>query len=100
MLNRKIPGMIGFKPEKSKTARAAGIVPIVEAGNVFLPSSASWLDAFINEFSLFPAAKNDDIVDSVGMAINYMSQRSVPVMTEVSWGRGISLPDSVNRQEI
>lgn len=100
MLNRKIPGMIGFKPEKSKTARAAGIVPIVEAGNVFLPASATWLDSFVNEFSLFPAAKNDDIVDSVGMAINYMSQRSVPVMTEVSWGRGIAIPDSIRRQEI
>ena len=100
MLNRKIPGMIGFKPEKSKTARAAGIVPIVEAGNVFLPTSASWLDSFVNEFSLFPAAKNDDIVDSIGMAINYMSQRSMPTMTEVSWGRGTAIPDSVRRKEI
>jgi hypothetical protein len=46
----------------------------------------------MNEFSLFPAAKNDDIIDSIGMAINYMSQRTVPVMTEVSWGRGTALP--------
>lgn len=92
MLSKKIPGMIGFKPEKSKVARATGIVPIVEAGNVYLPASAIWLDTFINEFSLFPSAKNDDIIDSVGMAINYMSQRAAPVMTEVSWGRGIALP--------
>jgi predicted phage terminase large subunit-like protein len=99
MLQRKIPGMIGFKPEKSKVARASAIVPIVEAGNVFLPRSASWLDSFINEFSLFPAAKNDDIIDSVGMAINYMSQRTVPVMTEVSWGRAAALPVSHYRVE-
>jgi predicted phage terminase large subunit-like protein len=94
MLSKKIPGLIGFKPEKSKVARAAGIVPVVEAGNVFIPASASWLDIFINEFSLFPAAKNDDIIDSVSMAINYMSQRSAPALTEVMWGRGITLPDS------
>jgi predicted phage terminase large subunit-like protein len=100
MLNQRIPGLIGFKPEKSKSARAAGIVPIVEAGNVFIPSSASWLDTFINEFSLFPAAKNDDIVDSVVMAINYMSQRTVPVMTEVTWGRGTTLPSNVGRINI
>jgi predicted phage terminase large subunit-like protein len=92
ILSKKIPGMIGFKPEKSKVARATGIVPVVEAGNVYLPASAPWLDAFINEFSLFPAAKNDDIVDSISMAINYMTQRSAPAMTEVSWGRGIPLP--------
>jgi predicted phage terminase large subunit-like protein len=100
MLSKKVPGLIGFKPEKSKTARAAGIVPIIEAGNVYLPTSAPWLDAFVNEFSLFPAAKNDDIVDSVGMAINYMSQRSAPVMTEVSWGRGTTLPYNYNNSVI
>lgn len=92
ILSKKIPGLIGFRPEKSKIARATGIIPIVEAGNVFLPQSAAWLDSFINEFSLFPAAKNDDIVDSISMAINYMTQRSAPAITEVSWGRGIALP--------
>jgi predicted phage terminase large subunit-like protein len=88
MMSKKVPGLIGFKPEKSKTARASGIVPIVEAGNVYLPASASWLDAFLNEFALFPASKNDDMVDAITMAINYCSQRSAPQMTEVTWGRG------------
>jgi predicted phage terminase large subunit-like protein len=91
LLSQKIPGLIGFKPEKSKVARASGIVPMVEAGNIFLPASAVWLEAFINEFSLFPASKNDDQVDSLTMAINYMSQRTTPQMTEVQWGRGARL---------
>jgi predicted phage terminase large subunit-like protein len=95
ILSKSIPGLIGFKPERSKTARAAGIVPIVEAGNVFLPASAPWLDAFINEFSLFPGSKNDDQVDALTMAINYMTQRTAPQMTEVSWGRGTRLPGSL-----
>jgi len=88
MMSKKVPGLIGFKPDKSKEARASGIVPLVEAGNVYLPASAPWLDAFINEFSLFPASKNDDMVDALTMAINYMSQRSAPQMTSVTWGRG------------
>ena len=91
ILSKKIPGLIGFRPEKSKVARATGIVPIVEAGNLYLPASVPWLDAFVNEFSLFPAAKNDDIVDSISMAVNYMSQRAAPSITEVSWGRGVPL---------
>lgn len=92
MLQKRVPGLIGFKPEKSKLARASGIIPIVEAGNVFLPVSAPWLDVFTNEFSLFPSSKNDDMVDSLTMAINYMSQRTCPKMTEVTWGRGIMPP--------
>lgn len=100
MLQQRVPGLIGFKPEKSKSARAAGIVPVVEAGNVFLPASATWLDSFISEFSLFPAAKNDDIVDSITMAINYMAQRSAPVMTEVTWGRTAFVPAPSARIDI
>ena len=88
MMQKKVPGLIGFKPEKSKEARASGIVPLVEAGNVYLPASAPWLDNFINEFSLFPASKNDDMVDALTMAINYCSQRTAPQMTSVTWGRG------------
>ena len=91
MMSKKVPGLVGFKPEKSKEARASGIVPLVEAGNVYLPASATWLDAFINEFSLFPASKNDDMVDAITMAINYCSQRSAPQMTSVTWGRGDKL---------
>ena len=99
-MQKKVPGLIGFKPEKSKEARASGIVPLVEAGNVYLPASASWLDAFINEFSLFPASKNDDMVDSLTMAINYMASRSAPQMTEVVWGRGDRILPGVPRHSL
>lgn len=88
MLRQKIPGVIGVKPHgKSKVARANGTVPVVEAGNVYLPESAPWLDAFLNEFSLFPASKNDDMVDAVSMCINHMCQRSPATLTMVEWGR-------------
>lgn len=94
MMSKRVPGLIGFKPERSKEARASGIVPLVEAGNIYLPASAHWLDAFINEFSLFPASKNDDMVDALTMAINYCSQRSAPQLTQVTWGYGErALPD-------
>ena len=97
MMQKKVPGLIGFKPEKSKVSRASGIVPMAEAGNLYLPASATWLDAFINEFSLFPASKNDDMVDAITMAINYCAQRSAPAMTQVTWGRGDRvLPNSAH----
>jgi len=100
MMQKKVPGLIGFKPDKSKEARASGIVPMVEAGNVYLPASATWLDAFINEFSLFPASKNDDMVDALTMALNYCSQRSAPQLTTVTWGRGDKALPEVSQYHI
>lgn len=100
LLHNRIPGVIGYRPnDRSKVARLSGIIPIAEAGNVHIPSYATWLDAFLNEFSLFPAAKNDDICDSVAQAINYMNQRSAPQMTTVHWGRAAFLPDGLQRIE-
>jgi predicted phage terminase large subunit-like protein len=94
LLRRRVPGMIGYKPgDRSKQARMAGIVPIVEAGNVYLPKTAPWLDAFLNELNLFPASKNDDMCDAIGQAINYMNARSTPKITEVHWGRAAALPE-------
>jgi predicted phage terminase large subunit-like protein len=101
ILQSRIPGLIGYKPgDKSKAARLAGIVPIVEAGNVYLPSNVDWLDAFINEFTLFPAAKNDDICDSVAQCINYMNQRTPQQITEVHWGRAAALPAELSRFDV
>lgn len=98
LLHSRIPGIIGYKPgDRSKTARLAGIVPVVEAGNVFLPANVSWLDVFLNEFNLFPAVKNDDICDALGQAINYMNQRSNPQITQVHWGRAAMLPDDIKQ---
>jgi predicted phage terminase large subunit-like protein len=101
LLSKRIPGLIGYKPgDRSKIARLAGIVPVVEAGNVWLPKNAPWLDTFINEFSLFPAAKNDDICDSVAQCINYMGQRTVPALTELYWGRGAFLPQDLTMNAV
>jgi predicted phage terminase large subunit-like protein len=95
LLHKHVPGMIGYKPgDRSKIARLSGIVPVVEAGNVWLPRSAPWLDAFLNEFNLFPASKNDDMCDGLAQGINYMNARSTPKMTEVHWGRAALLPSS------
>jgi predicted phage terminase large subunit-like protein len=96
LLHRRIPGLIGYKPgDRSKVARLNGIVPVVEAGNVFLPQNAPWIDTFLNEFNLFPASKNDDICDSLAQCINYMNSRSTPRLTEVHWGRAAWLPPPI-----
>ena len=59
-----------IKVDKDKFSRFIAITPMIEAGRIFLPESAPWLDTFLNEFEEFPNGEFDDQVDSVTQAIN------------------------------
>jgi predicted phage terminase large subunit-like protein len=65
MLQHELPGILAVNPEGGKSARAAAISPLIEAGNVYLPHPlfALWVAAFIEECAGFPNAANDDQVD-------------------------------------
>lgn len=47
-----------------------------ENGQVFLPTSASWLTDYVAEITGFPGAKYDDQVDSTTQALAYLSTPS------------------------
>jgi len=70
-LHEKIGGILPVNPEGSKEARAASISPYQEAGNIFLPEGAAWVEDFIREHSEFPNGQNDDRVDMLSQAIRY-----------------------------
>lgn len=53
----------------SKIARAEQVTPIVEAGQVWLPRGAEWVEDFILEHEKFPAGAHDDRVDTTSMAL-------------------------------
>jgi predicted phage terminase large subunit-like protein len=73
-LTRKIPGILLRPPRGSKEIRAQGVAPMVEAGNVHLPTEAPWLDDFHSEVAGFPSsAPHDDIVDAMSQALDYLS---------------------------
>lgn len=72
MLGRKVPGIVPEEPHGGKEARAAAVSPLVEAGNVWLPSPelAPWIGEFIDEAAGFPTATHDDDVDAMTQALN------------------------------
>lgn len=72
MLGRTVPGIVPEEPQGSKTARAAAVSPLVEAGNVWLPSPelAPWVGDFIEEAAGFPTAAHDDQVDGMSQGLN------------------------------
>ena len=48
------------------------MLPICEAGRVFLPARAVWKDAFVRELLDFPAARTNDQVDAFVWALSYV----------------------------
>jgi len=68
-------GVIAINPEGDKPTRCAAISAQFESGCVFFPKSAPWLDDLKAELLGFPGAKNDDQVDSVTQALNWMARQ-------------------------
>ncbi|MFI5880804.1 phage terminase large subunit [Streptomyces sp. NPDC051554] len=74
-LKSKIPGIVEVTPTESKYARANAVAPVIEAGNVFLPTGEIALfepDELINEAAEFPNGAHDDQVDATSQALSQM----------------------------
>ena len=88
MLKNKVPNMIGIKPSLlgPKVVRVQACAPIIEAGNLWLPSRSTWVEPFISQATLFPAARNDDMVDALSQALNWANQRPEFRQVTASYG--------------
>lgn len=92
-LRKRMSGIIMVTPEGGKVARANGISPLCEAGDVILPdpSEAPWAEDFLEELVTFPFARRDDRVDAFTQWLVYASVRSnatyLKAMANVAAGR-------------
>jgi predicted phage terminase large subunit-like protein len=71
-LRRIVNGIVPEEPHGSKEARASAVTPLVEAGNVWLPSPeiAPWIGDLVEEAAAFPTGAHDDQVDTLSQALN------------------------------
>jgi predicted phage terminase large subunit-like protein len=74
LMRDRIPGLVAVKPEGGKISRAQAIAPRVEAGQVWLPRTASWLADWASHFDPFPRGRNDDLVDALSQAVTYCAR--------------------------
>ena len=58
-----------IKPKGDKVMRLNGVTGIIEAGQVFVPTQAGWLEDYLHELMMFPAGRYDDQVDSTSQAL-------------------------------
>ncbi|MEX2599800.1 MAG: phage terminase large subunit, partial [Dehalococcoidia bacterium] len=64
-LRRRGLNAIPNNPTADKVTRAIGVTAVPEAGRVFLPRHAGWLEDFRYELETFPRARHDDWTDTV-----------------------------------
>jgi predicted phage terminase large subunit-like protein len=67
--------ILPVKVDSDRISRAYAVTPVIEAGKVFVPESAPWLDDYLDTMAAFPNADHDDDVDSTTQALNYMVGR-------------------------
>ena len=70
-----IPYPIPFRPEVDKVTRPHAQSAKIEAGHVYLPQDADWLDDLRVELLQFPYGRHDDQVDSISQFLNWIDQR-------------------------
>lgn len=71
-LQQTLPGLIPVNPRDGKQARANAVTPLIEAGNIYLPTPAlaSWAENLLEELAVFPNGTHDDQVDALTQALS------------------------------
>jgi len=72
MLRSRIPILVPYNPKGDKVERAQAASPQIEAGNVYLPAAAPWVEEFLHEVTNFPRSEHDDQVDAMAQALLYL----------------------------
>ena len=67
--------VIAINPKQDKITRAAKTLCLFEAGKIFIPEIASWLADFEAEILSFPSSPNDDQLDALTQALNWLQNK-------------------------
>ena len=73
-------GVTRCKTTADKTMRMHAQTGVIENGFVHIPETASWLDEYLHELTVFPNGKYDDQVDSTAQFLDWF-RRPCPVQT-------------------
>lgn len=85
-----------IRPHREKEVRFNAGCARIEAGEIFLPREAPWLEAFRKELLGFPRAHYDDQVDSVSQFLNWSVSTSFVRCCWTSTSRGCTTPPSAS----
>ncbi len=79
-LKLNVPGVIAINPQGGKTARMFAAAAEWQSGDWLVDRRAAWTEPFIEQITMFPNARNDDMCDSMSQAACWLLQRKVPTV--------------------
>lgn len=85
-------------PKGSKFERIMACSARIEAGKVWLPSQAHWLEPLRHELTFFPRGKHDDQADALSQGLLWLSEMNgaaqwLRTFDEILRLKGIDVPD-------
>jgi predicted phage terminase large subunit-like protein len=76
-LRVNISGVVEINPQGRKIARMSAAAPEWQSGDWVLDRNAAWTEPFIEQITMFPNARNDDMVDMMSQASAWLLTTSV-----------------------
>ncbi len=70
-----VPYPVAFVPKDDKVTRLHAQSARIEAGHVWLPERAAWLEELRIELAAFPQSRHDDQVDSISQFLTWFFER-------------------------
>jgi predicted phage terminase large subunit-like protein len=80
---------IAVEPKDDKVIRMNAQTARIEAGSVYLPERAHWLDEFRKELLAFPASRHNDQIDAFSQALDHAFNRRRRGEVSVSFVTGM-----------
>ena len=102
-LQLKVRGLVPVKPQGGKLSRAQAILPLVAAGNIWLPNPQQqpWVEQFLAEASAFPVGAHDDQVDAMSQGLQrFLTAKDSPAEVDPLTMHPRSLPRLIAEQTI
>jgi predicted phage terminase large subunit-like protein len=76
-LKINVPGVVEINPQGGKIARMFAAAAEWQAGDWYVDRNAAWTEPFIQQLTMFPNARNDDMADMMSQASAWLLQRPV-----------------------
>lgn len=86
---------IAVHPKGDKVMRMNAQLARIEAGSVWLPERAHWLEDFRHELMAFPAGRYDDQVDALSQALARAFERGARLFVSTVRGLGGAVAEVV-----
>lgn len=91
-IHKMVPCVIAVNPDGGKVSRANATTGMLQALQVFFPTGADWFLGLLQEALRFPRGKNDDQVDAMTQALNYVKQNYTDL---AALSKGLRDPETI-----